>query len=104
MYNHIARATARLFTTSQSRFATVYTIKGSPEQVEDKNVRLRGIHIKSDLRDAPNMIFFPEVFDKVENWIPFFTNPLHRVNTIVIAAKSTTKHLCVVSSKSRDIR
>ena len=21
------------------------------------------------------MIFFPEIFDKVENWLPFFKNP-----------------------------
>jgi hypothetical protein len=86
MQTYIARATARLFTTSRSRFATVTTIKGSPEEVEDKNVKLRGIHIKSDMHDAPNMIFFPEVFDKVENWIPFFTNPLHRVCTVFIVA------------------
>jgi len=83
MHNFVARATVGLLhRTALQRFATVTTIKGSPEEVENGNVRLRGIHIKSDLNDSPTLIFFPEVFDRVESWVPFFTNPLHRVPPI----------------------
>lgn len=33
------------------------------------------MHLKANVSDAPNLIFFPEIFDQVENWIPFFSNP-----------------------------
>lgn len=86
MQKYIARATASLFMRGRSQFATVSIIKGSPEEVDDKNVRLRGIHIKSETHDAPTMIFFPEILDRVENWVSFFVNPLHRVPDSVIVA------------------
>ena len=38
-------------------------------------MKLRGTYLKGRFNDLPNMIFFPEIFDKVENWLPFFKNP-----------------------------
>jgi len=40
---------------------------------------LRGTYLKGRYNDLPNLIFFPELCDKVENWIPFFTNPQNRI-------------------------
>jgi hypothetical protein len=37
------------------------------------DVELRGINIKGNHKELPNLIFFVDWFDKVENWIPFFT-------------------------------
>ncbi len=36
-------------------------------------VELWGLKIKGISKDLPNLIFFVDWFDKVENWIPFFT-------------------------------
>jgi hypothetical protein len=100
MHNFVARATVGLLHRGAVRhFATVSVIKGNPEEVEGGNVRLRGIHIKSELKDAPNMIFFPEVFDRVENWVPFFTNPLHRVPLSVSLVGPTKEYLRAVSAQ-----
>jgi hypothetical protein len=49
------------------------------ENVDTKNVKLRGVHIKSTAADSPNLIFFPEVFDQAESWLDFFSNPLNKV-------------------------
>jgi len=35
---------------------------------------LRGVVLKGNYNDLPNLIFLPEAFDTIENWIPFFTN------------------------------
>ena len=31
------------------------------------------------MKDSPNLIFIPEVFDQVESWLQFFSNPLNKV-------------------------
>ena len=31
------------------------------------------------MKDSPNLIFIPEVFDQAENWLQFFTNPLNKI-------------------------
>ena len=49
------------------------------EYKNDEDVELRGVHIKSSSNDSPNMIFIPEVFDQVESWLQFFTNPANKV-------------------------
>lgn len=54
-------------------------IRSEPEFVKSDQVRLRGIHIKSEFDDNPNLIFFPEFFDQAENWLNFFMNPMHKV-------------------------
>ncbi len=43
-------------------------LKSSPYKVD-----LRGVSIKGSDKSLPNLIFFVDWFDKVENWIPFFT-------------------------------
>lgn len=50
-----------------------------PELVESHKVKLRGIKINSTKQDSPNLIFFPDVFDRAENWLSFFTNPNNKV-------------------------
>jgi len=42
---------------------------------DTRHVNLRGIYIKGNFNDLPNLIFFPELCDPVNNWTPFFTNP-----------------------------
>jgi hypothetical protein len=59
-----------------------------PELVDSKNVKLRGIHIKSTAKDSPNLIFFPEAFDQAENWLNFFSNPTNKVH--IIPPRSST--------------
>lgn len=46
----------------------------APEHVKSEDVTLRGVTIKGRFKDLPNLIFFPEACDLVENWIPFFTS------------------------------
>ena len=49
-------------------------IEGASELCSNtKDVQLRGVRIQGNYTDLPNMIFFPDLFDQVENWIPFFT-------------------------------
>ena len=45
----------------------------------EADVRLRGIHISGKQADLPNLIFFPDVFDSAENWIPFFADTRSKV-------------------------
>jgi len=45
---------------------------------------LRGVTLKGRYDDLPNMLFFPEMCDNVENWIPFFSDPNNRVHLVVI--------------------
>lgn len=62
------------------RFSTVSFHKGSAEYVKvTENVKLRGVTLKGRYDDLPNMLFFPEMCDNVENWIPFFSDPNNRV-------------------------
>lgn len=54
----------------------VQFIGGTSELVPtSKDVQLRGIRIQGNFADLPNLIFFPDLFDLAENWVPFFTNP-----------------------------
>ena len=49
-------------------------IEGASELCADtKDVQLRGIRLQGNYTDLPNMLFFPDLFDQAENWIPFFT-------------------------------
>lgn len=56
----------------------VSTIPGAPKLQDSKNVTLRGSYIKGNYNDLPNLIFFSELLDPVNNWIPFFTNSENR--------------------------
>ena len=40
---------------------------------------LRGTYIKGNFNDLPNLIFFSECLDPVNNWVNFFTDPNNRV-------------------------
>lgn len=61
---------------SASTGSRVQFISGNSELVSNtKDVQLRGIRIQGNFNDLPNLIFFPDMFDLAENWIPFFTNP-----------------------------
>lgn len=55
-------------------------LPGQPEIVQDtKDVTLRGLRLKGNYEDLPNMIFFTDLFDTVESWMPFFMNEKHRI-------------------------
>ena len=45
------------------------------------------------------MIFLPEAFDMVENWVPFFTNPENKVpkqpKYAIIGTKLQERSYCV---------
>ena len=61
--------------------------------MDTKNVKLRGVHIKSTSSDSPNLIFFPEIFDQTESWLDFFSNPLNKVDCLVF--RSSTKEMFI---------
>lgn len=68
-------ALASQFRRGMSTFGRIRTILGEPRQHDDsRRVQLRGLHLRGNFDDLPNMIFFPEACDKVENWVKFFTN------------------------------
>jgi len=55
-------------------------IGGSKNVVSDsRDVELRGIRIQGNGEDLPSLIFFPDVFDQVENWLPYFTSPQNQI-------------------------
>jgi len=61
--------------TSKTRRATAEYISGNSEIVKDtKDVNLRGVKLTGLYRDLPALIFFPDIFDSVENWMSFFAN------------------------------
>jgi pimeloyl-ACP methyl ester carboxylesterase len=51
-----------------------YSLGESRLQKDTNDVTLRGIRINGNTNDLPNLIFFPDMFDSVENWLPFFMN------------------------------
>jgi len=56
-------------------------IPGDQRKVQDSSdVQLRGIHLSGNKEDLPSLIFFPDMFDNVENWIQFF---MHEKNSIL---------------------
>lgn len=69
----LLRSLRRGFSGQQPR---VQFIGGTSELVSNpRDVQLRGIRIQGNHSDLPNLIFFPDLFDQVENWVPYFTNP-----------------------------
>jgi len=55
-------------------------LSGSPELVKDtKDVQLRGLRLKGNFEDLPNLIFFTDIFDSPESWLPFFMNDKHKI-------------------------
>jgi len=52
-----------------------------------KDVNLRGTFLKGKYEDLPTMIFFPDICDLTNNWIPFFTNPQNDVSQIYKQSK-----------------
>lgn len=44
-------------------------------QKRSEDVELRGLHIKEQREDLPSLIFFVDMFDRVESWLNFFTHP-----------------------------
>ena len=55
-------------------------LPGSPElQKDTKEVQLRGLRLKGNFEDLPNLIFFTDMFDSVESWLPFFMNDKHKI-------------------------
>lgn len=49
-------------------------ILGETEKQKSEDVELRGIKIKGNKENLPNLIFFPDMFDRVEHWLNFFTD------------------------------
>lgn len=67
----IDAAKGRMFSTK----GRIQYIEGNSQLCEQaKDVQLRGIRIQGNFEDLPNLIFFPDLFDQVENWVPYFTN------------------------------
>lgn len=55
-------------------------LPGTPElQKDTKEVQLRGLRLKGNYEDLPNLIFFTDIFDTPESWLPFFMNDKHRI-------------------------
>lgn len=54
-------------------FSTHYTLKkipGLPKYTDNtKDVSLRGMYIKGEYSDLPNLIFFTEACDLNKNWV-----------------------------------
>lgn len=48
-------------------------------QKNTKDVQLRGIRLKGNSEDLPNMIFFTDIFDAPESWLPFFMRAKHSI-------------------------
>lgn len=75
----LKRSFARLHTTARrfhSRASRVQYIDGSASVVPSSNdVQLRGIRIQGNYKDLPSLLFFPDLFDQAENWVPYFTSP-----------------------------
>lgn len=44
-------------------------------QRNSEDVELRGIRIQENNKDLPSLIFFVDMFDRVEGWLNFFTHP-----------------------------
>ncbi|CAD8132386.1 unnamed protein product [Paramecium pentaurelia] len=62
------------------KFSTLQFHKGASEyQNVSENVVLRGVTIKGRYNDLPNLLFFTEACDPVENWIPFFSDPNNKI-------------------------
>jgi hypothetical protein len=61
------------------RFSSITFSRGVGTYKPNGDVQLRGVTLKGRFNDLPNMIFLPETFDLVENWIPFFTSPENKV-------------------------
>lgn len=51
-----------------------YTFGETKLQKQTEDVQLRGIKITGNTQDLPNLIFFPDLFDSIESWLPFFMN------------------------------
>lgn len=55
-------------------------LPGTPEMQKDtKEVQLRGLRLKGNFEDLPNLIFFTDIFDTPESWLPFFMNDKHKI-------------------------
>lgn len=55
-------------------------LPGTPElQKDSKEVQLRGIRLKGNSEDLPHLIFFTDLFDTPESWMPFFLNDKHKL-------------------------
>lgn len=48
------------------------------------------------MKDSPNLIFIPEVFDQAENWLEFFTNPANKVSALLL--RSSTREMSTSST------
>ena len=71
------RAPIRAFAVSEKKISF---LPGNPElQKNTKDVQLRGIRLKGNSEDLPNLIFFTDIFDAPESWMPFFMNAKHRI-------------------------
>ena len=60
-------------------FSQIHFNRTAPTHKHTQDVQLRGVVLKGRYEDLPNMIFLPEAFDMVDNWVPFFTNPDNKV-------------------------
>ena len=71
------RSVQRRYFSSKSR---VQFIAGNTELcTNNKDVQLRGLKIQGNYDDLPNLIFFPDLFDQVENWVPYFTSKQNKI-------------------------
>ena len=69
-WRRLCRTTAARFAGTGSR---VQYIGGEPSPAQrSSDVRLRGMQIRGNHADLPSLIFFPDLFDTAENWLPFF--------------------------------
>lgn len=68
---------ARAFSIREKKISY---LPGTPElQKNTKDVQLRGLRLKGNSEDLPNLIFFTDVFDTPESWLPFFMNDKHKI-------------------------
>lgn len=68
------------FRTFAIREKKISYLPGTPElQKDTKEVQLRGLRLKGNFEDLPNLLFFTDIFDTPESWLPFFMNDKHKI-------------------------
>ena len=74
--NLIHKTLCKLFRVKKS----INYIPGTQtNQQNSSDVQLRGIHLSGTQKNLPALIFFPDMFDTVENWLNFFTNQKNNI-------------------------
>lgn len=71
------RISMRTFALAEKKIS--YLPGAAQLQKNTKDVQLRGLRLKGNTNDLPTLIFFTDVFDTPESWLPFFMNEKHAI-------------------------